>query len=309
MNDKVGLAQHCVDNVLYIPFALFGMRDVKPVLFNGDSSIFFKDLEKDLVNVEFHTQVPCLVYIESGKEVITTCNNESFTVESGEAILLPEGLVLHSDYFHTGDGLKAHLLFFGTEVLSEFLSGEEKTTAKISNEDAIFKLKTNSIVSEYFNSLTSVYKSIKNSPKLLDLKLLELLYLIDLSGDNRLKQSLCAIQQGKHARRNIKRLMDQYGVSELSAKELASLSGRSLSSFNREFKSIYGTTPKQWLIDRRMGHAYSLLTETGISVTGAATATGYANVSHFISAFKKKYGVTPRQLKTGQKTVLLTISG
>ena len=99
MNDKIGLAQHCVDNVLYIPFALFRMRDVKPVLFNGDSSIFFKDLEKDLVNVEFNTQVPCVVYIESGKEIITTFNNESFTIESGEAIFLPKGLVLHSRGF------------------------------------------------------------------------------------------------------------------------------------------------------------------------------------------------------------------
>ena len=201
-----------------------------------------------------------------------------------------------SDYFHTGGRLKAHLLFFGTEVLAKFLSGEDKTTERISNEKAIFKLKTNSIVSEYFSSLTSVYKSIKNSSELLNLKLLELLYLIDLHGDDRLKQCLLAIQQG-NAKRNIKRLMDQYGVSELSAKELASLSGRSLSSFNREFKSIYGTTPKQWLIDRRMSHAYSLLTESQISVTSAATATGYANVSHFISAFKKKYGVTPRQLR------------
>jgi AraC-like DNA-binding protein len=107
---------------------------------------------------------------------------------------------------------------------------------------------------------------------------------------------LTAIQKGR-AKRNIKRLLEQFAISELTAKELAELSGRSLSTFNREFKSLYSATPKQWLIDRRLTHAHMLLSEKQWSVTDAAIEAGYNNISHFIAAFKKKYGKTPHQAK------------
>jgi AraC family transcriptional regulator, exoenzyme S synthesis regulatory protein ExsA len=290
------LAQYCENNILDIPKALFEMRDVIPMLFNDGSSIFYKDLERDLVNIEFHTRVPCVVYIQTGKEIITTCHNESFEVGPGEAIFLPKGLNLYSDYIHEENGLTAYLVFFGSEVLSRFLSAGPTPSLSITNEQAIHKIEVHRIIQEFFTSLHSVYDSLNNSPHLLQLKLLELLYLLDIHDDGNLRKSLLAVQRGSK-KRNIKRLMDQYAVSDMTAKELAALSGRSLSSFNRDFKTIYGTTPKQWLIEQRMTHAHSLLAKKQWSVTDAAIETGYSNVSHFIAAFKKKYGKTPYQIK------------
>jgi AraC-like DNA-binding protein len=227
--------------------------------------------------------------------VITTSNNKSYEIGAGEAVFLPKGLNLYSDYIHDEHGLKAYLLFFGQDVLSRFLSSGHASTQLISNEEAIFKLERNRAIKEYFTSLRSVYGTIANSPDLLQLKLLELLYLLDIQDDGALRNSLLSVQRGS-AKRNIRRLMDQYAVSDLTAKDLAVLSGRSTSTFNREFKSIYGTTPKQWLIDRRMSHAHSLLSDKRWSVTAVALEVGYSNVSHFIEVFKKKYGKTPYQL-------------
>ncbi len=290
------LAKYCKSNTLDIPNALFSMQDVKPMLFDEESSIFFKDLEEDLVNVEFHTSAPCIVYIKSGREVITTCNNDSFEVGPGEAILLPKGLNLYSDYTYEGRGLNAYLLFFGADVLSGFLTNEARIATPLSNEQAILRMKTDHAVKEYFSSLHSTYKLLNNSPQLLKLKLLELLYLLDINDDGSFKNSLLAIQKGR-AKRNIKRLMEQFAISGLSAKELAELSGRSASAFNREFKLLYNTTPKQWLIDQRLWHAHMLLSQQQWSVTNAAAEAGYSNISHFIEAFKRKYGKTPHQAK------------
>ncbi len=291
------LAQYCEDNILNIPKGLYGMRDVKPMLFDSDSSIFHKDLERDLTNIEFHTSTPCIIYIETGKEVITTCQNDSFTIGPGEAILLPKGLNLYSDYLHTGDGLKAYLLFFGPNVLSKYLSAGPMPSSLISNEEAILKFNADHIVGEYFSSLHAVYDSIDNSPHLLQLKLLELLHLLDINDNGTLRKCLLSVQRGC-AKRNIRRLIDQYAISDLTVQDLASLSGRSISTFNREFKSLFGTTPKQWLIEQRMAHAYSLLSEKRLAVTEAAVEVGYSNVSHFIEAFKRKYGKTPHQIKS-----------
>lgn len=296
MHQQRVLAKSCQDNILDIPNGLYGMDDVKPLLFSNHSSIFYKDLEMDLVNVEFYTRAPCIVYIKTGKEIITTCHNEAYEVAAGEMIFLPKGLVLHSDYIHEGEGLSAYLLFLGPGVLSEFLSTGFAQPSVVSNEEAIFKIEIGDIVEEYFTSLHSVYDSLNNPPNLLQIKLLELLHLLDINDDGSLRKSLSAVQRSG-AKRNIKRLMEQYAISKLSSKDFAVLSGRSVSTFNRDFKALYGTTPKQWLIDQRIEHAHSLLAEYNWSVTAVALEVGYSNVSHFISAFKKKYGKTPHQIK------------
>ncbi|MCU7943816.1 MAG: AraC family transcriptional regulator [Candidatus Thiodiazotropha sp. (ex Cardiolucina cf. quadrata)] len=298
MHQRRVLAQYCEDNILDIPKALFEMRDVQPLLFSDESSIFYKNLERNLINIEFHTTLPCIVYIKNGKEVITTCHDESFEVGPGEAIFLPIGLNLYSDYIHEGNGLNAYLLFFGTDVLTRFLSTGLTPTLSISNEEAIYKMEVDALVKDYFVALHSAHGCLKNSPHLLQLKLLELLYLLDIHDDGSLRKSLSAVHRGG-AKRNIKRLMDQYAMSGLSTKELAALSGRSVSTFNREFKTLYGVTPKKWLIERRMSHAHSLLSNNQWSVTAAAVEAGYSNISHFIAAFKKIYGKTPRQIKNG----------
>jgi AraC-like DNA-binding protein len=290
------LAHYCKDNILDIPNALFNMADVKPLLFNEESAIFFKDLEQDLINIEFHTSAPCLVYIATGRQVITSCHNDSYELRPGEAILLPKGLNLHSDYIHEGKGLKAYLLFFGADVLSRFLSTELLESLPLTNDQAILKLNTSTAIREYFSSLTSVYGPLDNNQQLLILKLLELLHLLDINDDGSLRQSLRAIQKGG-SKRNLKRLMEQFALSDLSAKEIAALSGRSISTFNRDFKAVYNTTPKQWLIERRLQHAHKMLSQQRCSVTKAATEAGYSNISHFIAAFKKKYGITPHQIK------------
>lgn len=61
------------------------------------------------------------------------------------------------------------------------------------------------------------------------------------------------------------------------------------------FKNIYGKTINTYFQDHRMTYALKLMTEDGLMVQEAAAQVGYSNVSHFITAFKKKFGVTPKQ--------------
>jgi AraC-like DNA-binding protein len=298
MLKSTNLAHYCEQNVLNIPKALFGLGDVSPILFHEESSIFYKDLKKDLINIEFHTSAPCLVYIESGREVITTCHNDSYELHPGEAILLPQGLNLHSDYTHEGKGLKAYLVFFGADVLTRFLTADSISVSPPTNEQAILNFPAGSAVKKFFSALRAVYEPLGNDPKLIQIKLLELLHLLDINDTGTLRASLLACQKGR-GKRNIRRLMEQFALSNLSAGEFAELSGRSTSTFNREFKAIYHTTPKQWLIEQRLTHAYILLSQQNYSVTTAALEAGYSNVSHFISAFKKRFEITPQQAKPG----------
>lgn len=61
------------------------------------------------------------------------------------------------------------------------------------------------------------------------------------------------------------------------------------------FKNIYGKTVFQFLNDYRMDTARHWLEDGSLKVNEAAYQIGYTNPSHFIAAFKKKFGVTPKK--------------
>lgn len=59
------------------------------------------------------------------------------------------------------------------------------------------------------------------------------------------------------------------------------------------FRQVFGTTVFGYLHDCRMEKSRQLLESGSISVGGAAQSVGFANRSHFATAFRKKFGMNP----------------
>lgn len=78
-------------------------------------------------------------------------------------------------------------------------------------------------------------------------------------------------------------------------KELAKLAGVNEHQLKAGFKEIYGNTVYGYLLDHKLDHARMLLDSKKYHVAQVAYQVGYANPSHFIAAFKKKFGVTPKK--------------
>jgi AraC-like DNA-binding protein len=78
--------------------------------------------------------------------------------------------------------------------------------------------------------------------------------------------------------------------------ELAKMIELNESQLKIGFKEIYGNTPYQFLLDHKLEIANQLLLSQKFQVNEVADKIGYTNVSHFIDAFKKKYGVTPKKI-------------
>lgn len=78
-------------------------------------------------------------------------------------------------------------------------------------------------------------------------------------------------------------------------KELSKLVGLNEYQLKVGFKNIYGTTVYKYLTDYRMDQARRMLDSGSYLVNEAAAEVGYSNPSHFIAAFKKKYGFTPKK--------------
>jgi len=81
--------------------------------------------------------------------------------------------------------------------------------------------------------------------------------------------------------------------------ELADEVGLSLKKLKEGFKEIYGDTVFAFLFDYKMDYARKLLEKGQHNVNEVGLSIGYSTASHFISAFKKKFGTTPKKYIQG----------
>lgn len=82
-----------------------------------------------------------------------------------------------------------------------------------------------------------------------------------------------------------------------SAGSLSSQVGMSESEFIAAFSASFGSTPHQYLIERRIDRAKRLLRETRLPLTEIAMRTGFSTPSHFSTAFRARTGIAPRDYR------------
>lgn len=80
-----------------------------------------------------------------------------------------------------------------------------------------------------------------------------------------------------------------------SLNDLAKEVGLSLKRLKEGFKQIYGDSVYSFLFDYKMEYARRLLDSGQYNVNEIGLRIGYSTSSHFIAAFRKKYGTTPKK--------------
>jgi AraC-like DNA-binding protein len=80
-----------------------------------------------------------------------------------------------------------------------------------------------------------------------------------------------------------------------SLQELADEIGLTLKKLKEGFRQIYGDSVYSFLFDYKMEVARKLLESNAHNVNEVGLKVGYSTASHFIAAFKKKYGATPKK--------------
>jgi len=79
--------------------------------------------------------------------------------------------------------------------------------------------------------------------------------------------------------------------------ELARLVGLNEYKLRLGFKEVFDNTIYGYLRQQRMLKAKELIETRELSVSEAGYMVGYSNMSHFATAFKNEFGITPGQLK------------
>lgn len=276
-----------------LPKELYSYPGVKKILYNNDSCILHKVLYEDLLKQQKIATSHCIVLIKKGKLEIKTVEGVTITISENEMVFMPRDTYLLSDFVKHEDCIDLHLVYFDHNIILKFLSLKEKHLTQVSNiKPTVTQLKADKKILQYFDSLNEIYADLDNDRSILELKILEFLHLVYLNNQNQIIDTLNSSEEQKRRRNIASMMLDNYDKN-LTVTDFANLSGRSLSTFNRDFKRMYRQTPKQWLIKKKMEKAIELLAD-GSSVTNCAFSIGYNNVSHFIKAYKSIYGTTPK---------------
>ena len=77
--------------------------------------------------------------------------------------------------------------------------------------------------------------------------------------------------------------------------ELSAEIGLNIKKLKEGFKQIYGDTVYGYLLDHKMNEARSMLNSRQYNINEISLKLGYSTSSHFIVAFKKKFGTTPKK--------------
>jgi AraC-like DNA-binding protein len=99
------------------------------------------------------------------------------------------------------------------------------------------------------------------------------------------------VRKIKHAKEYLLKNLE----SPPSLKELAKFAGLNEYQLKVGFKEIYGNTVYGYLLDHKLDHSRALLDSNKFQVNEVAYEIGYTNPSHFIAAFRKKFGITPKK--------------
>lgn len=266
------------------------------LIFSNDSNEvqkFERDINKTFIQLHF-----CL---KGHSKFLFNNGNYSFDVRDQHSILLynPQRELPINLNINPNSTLvsllisieKFHSLFSKEANYIPFLS--EENINKKYYDDVEIKPTASIVLQQIIN--TGVNSSMKNL--YLKGKLYELLSL-HFQGDDSNLAEYCPFlvdEQNVQKIRKAKEIVIAHMAEPPSLQELANQIGLNIKKLKEGFKQIYGDTVYGFLFDYKMEHARRLLESNQLNVNEVGLKVGYSTASHFIAAFKKKFGTTPKK--------------
>ncbi len=95
---------------------------------------------------------------------------------------------------------------------------------------------------------------------------------------------------------NLVEFMEANYMFNISLAKFSYLTGRSLSTFKRDFQKAFQLSPQRWLTQKRLTLAHYQLAEKSRKPVELYLEVGFENLAHFSYAFKKQFGYPPTAL-------------
>ena len=237
-----------------------------------------------------------IVYVLSGQKK-WIMPSKDYLVQEDQSIFVRKGAFKNQQYFEEGFCV---LMFFMRDdfirrAMEEDINKEISALKILDHPNFIYRIDVSESLKTLYHSFFSYLKQPKKpSQKIIELKFREMLLNICLDANNQsVRDMLYTIS--KNTDNGIEQIMEEQFIYNLKIEDFARLCGKSVSTFKREFKKIYQTTPGKWLMQKRLHLARHLMLNTDFNVQQICYDCGFESDSHFIRSFKQQFGVTPKQ--------------
>ncbi len=267
------------------------------VLIGGLNNVILKKvLRQPAKNNQRYISCSAVTIVHHGYLVVKTAEGKQAIVNAGQMVFLPKGLYLLSDIVPNKGSFDATVLFFDDTIINMFLDENKNDIRSTSSNDKLWIQNQPDRIKLFITHLEELYGGGEPSNfSIIEHKLKEFLHLL-LTSEVGSSFIETVNQRSIKDKINIKQFMGKHYDKSLKIDDYAYLTGRSIASFHRDFKRIFQMAPKQWLIERRLQKAKTIMEKNHqLSVTHVAYQVGYQNPSNFIKAFQNRFGTSPKQ--------------
>jgi len=240
-----------------------------------------------------------LTYIISGEMLLLQKNKVIHALHAGDVMLIKRNHLIRK-IKQPANGKPFKGLFF--KIKAPFLKALKKREHivipsrpdKALISQPYIKVEPDAFLGGFFSSLENYFDAGRYPSKaLMDVKMQEaVVALMDINPD--LGAVLFDFEEPW--RTDIASFMNSNFLCDMSLEDFAHYTGRSLSTFKRDFAQAFGNvTPARWIMTRRLQTAKKMI-EDGEHPADIYLKVGFKNLSHFSTAFKKQFGMAPTML-------------
>jgi len=258
---------------------------------NSDDRVFKKDIDASYIQFHFCLKGDLDFIFNEGNYSLNLSTNK-FLILYNPKKDLPVNINLKSNSIFISALIsinKFHKLFSQDGHKIDFLSGDN------SNQKYYKELEINNSMLLVLNQMLKYRTSSITKDLYLKSKIYEIFSLI-FNSENNNEDDKCPFILNDDQLRKIRLAKDiilERFNEPPTLVELSEEINLGLRQLKQGFKETYGKPVFQYLFDYKMDKAAKLLSEGKYNVNEVSIELGYSNSSHFIHAFKKKFGITP----------------
>jgi AraC-like DNA-binding protein len=225
-------------------------------------------------------------------------DNSSYSINNSQFLLMKSGHCLMTEKLsNVQENYRSILFFFSDEAVLKLIRKLQLQPSDSSVYFSTYSFDYDLFINIFVTSILNISKLSESIQKnILEVKFEEImLYLIEVKGVDFLYSLISNSDNQTH---NFIQVIESNKLNKLTLKELSFLSNMSISTFKREFKKHFLSSPSKWFQEQRLEHSAFLLKNKSKRPSDIFEEIGYENLSNFIQAFKMKFGVTPKQYQS-----------
>jgi AraC family transcriptional regulator, exoenzyme S synthesis regulatory protein ExsA len=226
---------------------------------------------------------------------------KNYTMKPGEYCIARKNYLIRYTKYKDNNEFEKIIITLDEPFLKRFLERHPHTTGTPENDDAFLFVKKNGLIAKYIQSLEPYYNGSEQiDATFADIKREELL-LILLQTEPKLAAVFFQFEAPQKI--DLEAFMLQNFRFNISLSRFAYLTGRSLSTFKRDFVKTFGTPPALWLKKKRLSEAYFQISQQHQKPGDIYLDLGFEDLSHFSFSFKKEFGKSPTEIVKHQESI------